>query len=406
MDELLPILIGKPGNYSLEHRFFIASCIVGSLAGIMATIINLSLQLQPILIIITAGISFVFLYFYFYSLRKKKYKAFIIPYIFISLLTLSYIWFINAGSGGPVSYVFATALVIYIVLTKGANQVIAVTVVFITITLLFVWEYLHPEIIIQYSDVKSKFIDIYFTALFSLGLIAFIVSYIMRIYHDEREMVIKQRDQIIKQNEEIKTAEKQLIHHKENLEETVKQRTKELEEINVQLQKAKEKAEESDKLKTAFLSNMSHEIRTPMNAIIGFAELIKQPNTPKETLDNYIDIITSKGNLLMNIINDIIDISKVEADKIEITKGACKINEMLDELFLTFHKTKTIAGKSEVDLRIVKPEKEKEVVVFTDPFRLKQIISNLIDNALKFTHKGYVEIGYSILKEKKSQILH
>ncbi|MCD4683303.1 MAG: response regulator, partial [Bacteroidales bacterium] len=319
--------------------------------------------------------------------------------------TLSYAWFINAGSSGPVSYVLILASIVYIVLTRGANRVIAVSVVFITITLLFVWEYLHPEIIIQYSDVNSKFFDIYFTALFSLGLIAFIVSYIMNIYHDEREMVIKQRDQIIKQNEEIKTAEMQLIHQKDHLEETVKKRTKELEETNIQLIKAKEKAEESDRLKTAFLSNMSHEIRTPMNAIIGFADLLRQPKIQKETHDNYIDIITGKGNLLMNIINDIIDISKVEADKIEIIKGACKINEMLDELFLTFHKTKTLAGKSEVDLRIVKPEKEKEVVVFTDPFRLKQIISNLIDNALKFTHKGYVEIGYSILKEKNKKNL-
>ncbi len=363
----------------------------------MATIINVSLQLHTTLIIITAIIPVIYLLFYYYSLKKKKYKALIIPYIFISLLSLSYIWFINAGSGGPVSYVLVTALITYIVITWGSHRIIAVTVTFITICLLYIWEYLHPELIVAYSDTTAKFYDILLTALFSLGLITFMIAYIMKNYRDERDIVIKQ-------HEEIKTVEKDLLHHKEHLEETVKQRTKELEETNIQIKKAKETAEESDRLKTAFLSNMSHEIRTPMNAIIGFAEILKQPKIPKDTRDHYIDIITSKGNLLMNIINDIIDISKVEAGEIEISKSACKVNEMLEELHLTFHKTKTLAGKSEVDLHLVIPDKEKELVVFTDSFRLRQVISNLIDNALKFTHKGFVEFGYSVIDKEEKKL--
>ncbi len=193
-----------------------------------------------------------------------------------------------------------------------------------------------------------------------------------------------------------KLAEEELINHRNHLEELVKQRTKELEEINIQLKEAKNKAEKSDKLKSAFLSNMSHEIRTPMNAIIGFSGLLKDNNITEDKKDEYIDVIIGKGNLLLNIINDIIDISKVEADELEINKSACDVNNIVDEIFLTFQKTKENIKKSHIELKIIKPESSDELTVFTDPYRLKQILSNLVDNAIKFTHKGFVEISYYI----------
>jgi signal transduction histidine kinase/CheY-like chemotaxis protein len=193
-----------------------------------------------------------------------------------------------------------------------------------------------------------------------------------------------------------KLAEEELINHRNHLEELVKQRTKELEEINIQLKEAKNKAEKSDKLKSAFLSNMSHEIRTPMNAIIGFSELLKETDTTDDTKDEYIDVIISRGNLLLNIINDIIDISKIEADELEINKSACDVNKIIDELFLTFQKTKEDIKKSHIELKIIKSESTKELIIFSDPYRLKQILSNLIDNAIKFTHNGFMEVSYSI----------
>ena len=389
-------LFGKPEEYDLQHRFFNASCLTGSIAGILATLINLFLNINLTLTLSTTVLSLIFLVFYYISLKKKKYKSIILPYIFISLLALTYIWFINSGSGGPVIYVLIIVLFIYTVLTDGSNRTIALIIVLVTVSVLFIYEYLHPELILPYADRESRFYDLFFTALFSMGLVAIVASFIMKNYHDEREMVLKQRDKILNQNKEIN-------FHKENLEELVKKRTSELEETNVQLQKAKEKAEESDRLKSAFLSNMSHEIRTPMNAIIGFAELLKEPDISKEMFDKYIDIITSKGNLLLNIINDIIDISKVEADKIEINRSVCNVSEMMDELFATFHKTKSLAGKSDIELKLVKPITSKELVLFTDTFRLKQVLSNLIDNAIKFTHRGFIEIGYSVVDVAKEK---
>lgn len=400
---IVRMLIAKPEEFSLKHRFFIAMCFVAGITSLLATIINISIDLQPVMIIVTTAISIIFFAFYFVSIKTKIYKPLIIPYIFISLLTLSILWFLNAGSDGPVAFLILAALMIYVVLTRGINRYIAVTVVIITITVLYIWEYIHPELIVDYVDAQTRLYDLFLTAIISIGLIAFIASYIMRNYHDERELVIEQRDKIMQQNKEIKKADKELLHHKENLEKIVKERTQELEKTNLELQIAINKAEESDRLKTAFLANMSHEIRTPMNAIIGFSLLLKDPKMSRKNLNNYADIIAERGNQLLNIINDIIDISKIESGKISIHKSACNINQLFNDLYTMFYTTKELAKKSHLELRYVKPDVYDAIIINTDASRLKQILSNLIDNAIKFTQAGFVEMGFSILESTGSK---
>ncbi len=194
-----------------------------------------------------------------------------------------------------------------------------------------------------------------------------------------------------------KQAQEELGNHRNHLEKLVSQRTWELEKINVQLQKAKNKAEESDNLKSAFLSNMSHEIRTPMNSIIGFSELLRDREIPEEQKNGYIDIILRQGNSLLNIINDIIDISKIEADKLKINQGICDVEGLVDELYHTFLNSKEIMAKPSVELLFVKPKTNKPVFINSDPDRIRQVLSNLIINAIKFTSEGHIKIGYSIL---------
>ncbi len=400
---LMKTLIRNPENYTIEHRVFIAASFVGAMAGLLATAINISLSLHPVLILTTSVTTVVYFIFYYLSVRKGVYKILILPYIFISLLTLTFLWFINGGSSGPVSYVIATALLVYILLTRGPSRITALVVVVITVTALYLWEYLHPELVIYYADAESKYLDLYFTALFSIGLIAFIGSFIVRSYDQERQMVILQRDKILEQNKEINEAQKELLVYQENLEELVQHRTQELEEANTRLYEAKEKAEESDRLKSAFLSNMSHEIRTPMNAIIGFSYLMKDPNINAQTLNEYIDIIQNKGNLLLNLINDILDISKVEAGEIKISKGTCSLNNVMNELYSTFSVILETSKKTHLDFRVEKPDTNEDILILTDTFRLKQILSNLIDNAIKFTQEGFVEFGYKIIREHNEQ---
>lgn len=163
---------------------------------------------------------------------------------------------------------------------------------------------------------------------------------------------------------------------------------------------AKEKAEESDNLKTAFLSNMSHEIRTPMNAIVGFSQLLNNPNFDQEKKDLFVEQININSESLLKLIEDIIYISKIEAGKIEIIKTKCLINKLLEELQTSFLEHKRIMDKNQINLKLEIGVKESDFILNTDTERLKQIFTNLLGNALKFTEKGYVEFGYHVKDEK------
>ncbi len=164
------------------------------------------------------------------------------------------------------------------------------------------------------------------------------------------------------------------------------------------LKEAKIKAEESDRLKSAFLANMSHEIRTPLNGILGFAELLKDENVSQGQRREFLEIINSSGRQLLNLINDIIDLSKIEAGQIELMEADCNINSLLNEVFAFFQSTKSDSGKENIEIRFKPGLEDSESEVKIDSFRLKQILNNLLSNALKFTHQGYIEFGYNLVE--------
>jgi PAS domain S-box-containing protein len=160
-----------------------------------------------------------------------------------------------------------------------------------------------------------------------------------------------------------------------------------------ELVKAKEKAEESDRLKSAFLANMSHEIRTPMNGILGFAELLKEPNLTGDEQKQYISIIEKSGARMLNIINDIIDISKIEAGLMETDMTKTNINEMMDFVYRFF---KPEAESKGMSLHFQSESKLQNVIIKTDKEKLNAILFNLIKNAIKYSKKGFIEFGYSL----------
>lgn len=161
------------------------------------------------------------------------------------------------------------------------------------------------------------------------------------------------------------------------------------------LTEAKVKAEEADQLKSAFLANMSHEIRTPLNAIIGFSEILMDAETSVEEKNEYTYLIHSAGKTLQQLIDDIIDISKIEAGQIRISKLEVDIHQVLDELLFTFTNLRNNQQKSHVELRLNKALRKGALLLETDPFRFKQIVSNLLSNALKFVDLGFIEFGYT-----------
>lgn len=158
---------------------------------------------------------------------------------------------------------------------------------------------------------------------------------------------------------------------------------------------AKEKAEESDRLKSAFLANMSHEIRTPLNSIIGFSELLTDTSFEPEQKDEFIQHIIENGNYLLNIISDIVDLSKIEAGEITIRKKPTTVCDLVEEVKRLF--SYKIESKSLKFVVNTLPCDEK-IFVLCDRERVMQIFANLLNNALKFTTEGYIEVGFRVLK--------
>ncbi len=173
-----------------------------------------------------------------------------------------------------------------------------------------------------------------------------------------------------------------------------------LEEANSQLAhaseallQAKQKSEESDKLKSAFLANISHQIRTPLNAIIGFTALINEYQITDKEKSDYLKIISSSSDQLLGIIDDILDLSKIESGQLQIRIETFSLQELFLELTDTFRQ---VAQTKKIDLKISIPESSGDLIMMTDRGRLKQILGNLLSNAVKFTQKGSVEIGFNL----------
>ncbi len=157
------------------------------------------------------------------------------------------------------------------------------------------------------------------------------------------------------------------------------------------LQEAKEKAEESNRLKSAFLANMSHEIRTPLNAIVGFSDMLCQEEISQEEKADFSAIISSNNELLLQLINDILDLSKIEAGTIDFNFTSVDVNELMNRLCRQMQ-----AKNTSPDVQVVFTEKTEHCMINTDQSRLSQVIINLVTNALKFTPKGTIEIGYRV----------
>ena len=180
------------------------------------------------------------------------------------------------------------------------------------------------------------------------------------------------------------------ITARKRTEEEIVRKNQEIELQNIALFKAKERAEESDRLKSAFLANMSHEIRTPMNGIIGFSQLLSDEELTAEEKSQYIGIIQSNGKQLLSLINDLIDISRIEANQITITPVETDVNIQLMEVFRFFQLK---ANEQMLDFHLTHTLPESDNFILVDKGRLKQVLINLLSNAFKFTHKGSIDFG-------------
>ena len=208
----------------------------------------------------------------------------------------------------------------------------------------------------------------------------------------------------------IRVREKSMRTFQERLLKNIDEKTKEIivkEEIIKERNKvekvliaAKERAELSDKLKTSFLTNMSHEIRTPMNAIVGLSELLKERSYSEEEKTEFVNLIVSNSNSLLGLIDDILDISKIESNQLNIIFKEFEVNTLLNELYQRYIQEIKSRDKSILDFRLSVNPKDYGLLIESDPLRLKQVLSKLLDNAIKFTDAGHITLGCNLEKDR------
>jgi len=213
----------------------------------------------------------------------------------------------------------------------------------------------------------------------SANLIGMFAAYSIEFY--------KRRDFFL--NSQLDSKNEEIIAANMNLEAKVEERTKEL-------FMAREKAVESDHLKSAFLANMSHEIRTPLNSIIGFSELLNDPDFDMEQKKEFTKTIVESSNNLMFVISDIMDLSMIDSKQLKIRNEFFNVNNLFINLEKEFCRKTMDFG---IEFKLKLPDEGDEIMIESDKYRIEQICKYLISNALKFTPNGFVEIGY-LLKNK------
>lgn len=175
-----------------------------------------------------------------------------------------------------------------------------------------------------------------------------------------------------------------------------------LRKIQDELKTAKDRAELANVYKNQFLANMSHEIRTPMNGVVGFAQLLKNVDLDEVARMKYIDVINNNSKILLNLIDDIIDVAKIEAGEMRIEKTPFDVIPMLEDIETNFQKTKKSFKKQHIKVEAELPSEYDVFLIDTDGGRLRQVITNLLNNALKFTHKGRITFGFEV---EENQVL-
>jgi signal transduction histidine kinase len=247
----------------------------------------------------------------------------------------------------------------------------------------FVW-YVSLSLILSSTLILITFVQVLNTGPNEFLAHYFVLFTVLPIAYMISRVLFKTNLRYFTAQQKTNESNKKLEEINKKLDQKVKERTSELE-------KARIKAEESDRLKSAFLANMSHEIRTPLNGILGFAQLLGYKEKTNDQVNSYIQLIQSSGDILLNIINDILDISKIEAGQLNIFHSEFNLNKLLDEMFSFFQAE---ASRKKLEIKLTKALGDERSWVFCDETRLRQALNNLMSNAIKFTDKGYIHVGY------------
>ncbi|WP_291856326.1 HAMP domain-containing sensor histidine kinase [Marinilabilia sp.] len=330
------ILTGK--DDFTEHFFCIIICLAFLFAA-LSTVFNLLIGL-PTMVAAWSGLLSLILLIVFYLNRHpgKKYRTIAKSLFYLSVvITLNGMWIYNGGSKSPSPLIFMAfmALIVYMEPKPGAGYISLL--IGVNLVALILLEFYFPDLILQYQSTEQRILDF-------LVVVSFLFLAVVPALSYSRRIIIQQKEQ----------------------------------------------AEQDNRQKSAYLANMSHEIRTPMNAIVGFAELLKHPDVSRNEQHDYIDIIKQNSDLLLNMLNNILDLSKLEAKLVEINTSEFCVASLFSQIY-NAHITQI--NKTNLYLEQDLPEELKNTIIRSDRTLLFQVFSNLITNAIKVTQQGEIRYG-------------
>ncbi len=302
--------------------------------------VNFLMRLNHLVTVVTGTAIIVYSLLYYYSKKAKYQVATKWILVIFSILLINLLWYYNNGSRGPALYMFVIIYSFFILVFTGKEKLVLSILASINVIVLFIVEYRSPNLVGHYYSDHDRIIDVY-TALLYYGLVFYVFLTIIRnAYMDEYK-----------------------------------------------------KARTADKLKSAFLANMSHEIRTPLNAIVGFSNLLADGTIKEEERDQYISIINNSNDTLLQLIDDILDVSLIEAEQVKINEELFSVNEMMRNLEKTYFQI--LKEKKNRDIHLVLNIPQEIFLIKSDQVRINQVMVNLLNNAIKFTEKGDVEFGFT-----------
>jgi signal transduction histidine kinase len=338
---IISFLFTNPDELGFDAFLVLLLSLLATITGIVSTFVNIILGLGFWITILTFllallfGINYYLGRFYYRHIYSKH------ATIILMLISINVEWTLNFGSYGPILYLFVVIQSCIIILFQKKERFFFTLFILLNVSVLFYLEYTQPGVFKNYSDNSSRLLDLYTSTLIYLMLSILLLSVALNFY--------------------------------------VKQ---------------KERAEKADYLKSAFLANITHEIRTPMNAILGFSQILEK-EISLEKRKKYTKIIIENGQYLMHLIDDILDISKIEANQLEIHFTEFDVNTLIDDVKQII--SQFLVRIEKTHLKLINQVVPNNIIINSDKDRIKQVLTNLLSNAAKFTDEGKIIFGYKIL---------
>lgn len=372
IDQIKKILGLKKAIISLENKIFNLVSFLVFIAMIISLASNILLERDTLLLSMILCLGMISFYVFYISRYQEKFVPIGVIYIVFSLLFFIPIWFSNGGVEGPTKTAYLMSVVAAMMILPKRFHLPFIVITILLIVGLYALELKNPEWLIPYPSNEIKQIDILITTILYLMIIAVSVSLYKRTYDIDRNNLIK--------------------------------KSIDLEESKEYLSETKQQAEAATKAKSRFLANMSHEIRTPLNGIIGTIDLLQHTPLNAEQEELMLSLKSSSTHLL-EIVNDVLDISKIEADKLELFEGPCNLQNIIQQV-TAISSPRLIALKKNIELSsTIHPSVENEIIA--DESRIKQVLINLLGNAIKFTENGSIKLDVTAnLIDDSLQELH